>query len=640
VAPSWSGSRALTDAAADILPLAADFPPARRDDWLRLVERVLKGAPFDRELVASTHDGLTIQPLYARAAAPPQVQPGRAAGTPWQILQRVDHPQALAANAQARHDLENGASGLSLVFAGAAGAYGYGLGASEAAIARALADIDLDRVAIELDCGPEAGAAARGIATVAARLSPRAVNIRFGFDPLGAMTRAASPRWSEAADQLGRQVADLAGAGHRGPFAVADGRVIHNAGGSEAQELGFALAAAASYLRVLEGARIALDHARAMIYFRLAADADQFLTIAKFRALRRLWARVEEACGLAPAPTFVSAETAWRMMTKRDPYVNMLRATIAVFSANIGGADAVTVLPFTLVRGLPDRFARRMARNTQLILAAESSLGKVSEAAAGAGVIEHLTTQLCAAAWTQFQDIERAGGTAAALAAGLIQERVGAVRSAREAAVAARAERLTGTSDFADLDEATVAVLDIAPVASLPAATAVDPLPRIRLAEPFEELRDVSDRMQAARGSRPKIFLASLGTVADFSPRANFARSFFEAGGIEAVADEGLARTSAAGGGEAQTDLTALAAAFRARGTALACLCATDEVYAREGVGAAKALAAAGALHIYAIGDADPPPELQAAGVRFIGADRDALTVLRMAQEQFTASVS
>ena len=332
---------------ADILALAADFPPARREDWLKLVERVLNGAPFDRELVARTHDGLTIQPLYSRPAASLRAQPGRAPGTPWQILQRVDHPQARAANEEARHDLDNGASGLSLVFAGATGAYGYGVAEHEGKIMRALEGVALDGAAIELDCGLEAEAPARAIAAFTARAAAAVHDIRFGLDPLGTLARLGLPRWNEAAQRLGRQVAELAGAGHKGPFAVADGRVIHNAGGSEAQELGFVLAVAASYLRALESARIALDQARAMIYFRLAADTDQILTIAKFRALRCLWARVEQACGLAPAPTFVSAETAWRMLTKRDPYVNMLRATIAVFSASIGGADAITVLPFT-----------------------------------------------------------------------------------------------------------------------------------------------------------------------------------------------------------------------------------------------------------------------------------------------------
>src|SRR5262249_32837404 len=164
--------------------------------------------------------------------------------------------------------------------------------------------------------------------------------------------------------------------------------------GSEAQELAFSLAVALAYLRALEAETPLADAAR-MIFFRLVADADQFLTVAKFRALRKLWARVQEACGLAPRPALVAAEAAWRTMTQRDPWVNMLRATMAVFAAGLGGADSITVLPFTAALGLPDRFARRMARNTQLILLEESNLAKVSDPAAGSGVIEDLTAKLC-----------------------------------------------------------------------------------------------------------------------------------------------------------------------------------------------------------------------------------------------------
>src|SRR6202035_3940159 len=163
--------------------------------------------------------------------------------------------------------------------------------------------------------------------------------------------------WEELAPSFAAMVGELAAAGFRGPFAVADGRIIHNAGGSEAQELAFALASAVAYLRALEAHGMALTAARDAIYFRLSADADQFLTMAKFRAARKLWARVEQACGLTPKPVMIVAETAWRMMTKHDPYVNMLRITIAVAAAGLSGADAVTVLPHTAPLGLPDAFA-------------------------------------------------------------------------------------------------------------------------------------------------------------------------------------------------------------------------------------------------------------------------------------------
>ena len=247
--------------------------------------------------------------------------------------------------------------------------------------------------------------------------------------------------------------------------------MIHNAGGSEAQELAFALGSAVTYLRALEASGVSLDAATRMIYFRLAADADQFLTIAKFRAIRKLWARVEQACGLAPAPAYVSAETAWRMMTRRDPYVNMLRTTVAVFAAGVGGADAITVLPFTAAIGLPDSFARRTARNTQLVLLEELNLAKVSDPTAGSGAIEDLTQQLCAAAWSLFQEIEKAGGAAAALEKGLIQEKVAATRAEREKNVGRRKDALTGTSEFPDIHEMAVHVENVAkapPSATLP----------------------------------------------------------------------------------------------------------------------------------------------------------------------------
>jgi methylmalonyl-CoA mutase len=627
---------------ADILPLAADFPPATRAQWLDLVARLLKGAPFERTLVAKTYDGLTIQPLY-EATAPGRGPLGRTPGAGWQVFQRVDHPDTAAANTEARHDRDNGATGLSVVLAGSIGAYGYGVAPSEAALAQALDGIPLDAsgLAIELDTGGSDADAARSIASLSSRrgVAAGAANIRFGFDPLGtlAMSGAAATRWSETARRFGGRIGELAGNGCKGPFAVADARVVHNAGGSETQELGYALAVATAYLRALDGCGIALDDARKMIFFRLSADVDQFLTIAKFRALRRLWGRVEAACGLTAAPVFIGAETAWRMMTRRDPYVNMLRATIAVFSAGLGGADAVTVLPFTLARGLPDRFARRIARNTQLVLLAESNLGKVTDAAAGAGVAEDLTDQLCRAAWTLFQEIESAGGAAAALEAGLIQRKVALVRAERQTALARRTETLVGASDFAELDEPAVAVLDVAPVEPPPVAVTLDPLPRIRLAEPFEQLRDASDRMLAESGARPKIFLANLGLPADFMPRANFAQNFFAAGGIAAVANDGFAPSSPAATG-ARTNLAALVAAFKRAGTELACLCGSDEAYGREAIAAAKGLIEAGASHLYCAGRPSGAAELTAAGIgTFIFAGCDALAVLQAAQAQISS---
>jgi len=311
--------------APDELPLAAEFPAATREQWRKLVEGVLKGAPFDKRLVARTYDGLAIEPLYDRKADAQPVA-GRTPGTPWSIVQRVDHPEPAAANAEALCDLENGATGLSLVFAGAVGAYGYGLAATDDAITRALAGVHLDAgIAIDMDLGPDSDDIATRLAALlkGRGTAPAATAIRFGFDPIGAAAGAGGGRlsWNELVPGFNAAISGLADSGFAGPYACGDGRVIHNSGGSEAQELAYVLAVAVAYLRALETGGRALDAARRMIYFRLSADADEFLTMAKFRALRKLWARVEEACGLKPVPPLVAAETAWRMMTKRDPYV-------------------------------------------------------------------------------------------------------------------------------------------------------------------------------------------------------------------------------------------------------------------------------------------------------------------------------
>ncbi|MDB5655186.1 MAG: Methylmalonyl-CoA mutase [Tardiphaga sp.] len=595
--------------AMDDLPLAADFAPATYDDWRKLVDGVLKGAPFEK-LVSKTYDGIKIQPIYSRAEHAAPIA-GRASGAPWQIMQRIDHPDAAKANAQALHDLENGATGLALIFAGANGARGFGLEATPETIAKVLDGIFLDAgIGIELHAGPQSRMAAIHVAEYIQQngIDPAKCQIRFGYDPIGATAvwGQSAYNWWEMAPAVTEAIKKLAAAGFKGPFAVADGRIIHDAGGSEVQELAYVLAVMVSYLRALEDANVPVETARFMIYARLSADADQFLTLDKFRALRLLWARVEESCGLKPKPLFIAADTAWRMLTQRDPYVNLLRGTVATFAAGLGGANSICVLPHTLALGLPDAFARRAARNTQLVLLEESNLAKVSDPAAGAGGIEALTQELCEAAWAQFQDIENNGGAFPALGNNLIQPRIAATRKARQASIAKRREVLTGASEFPNLHEPRAVVLKVKPVPAKPYGrdkikfNALEP---IRLATPFEALRDKSDHILARKGARPKVFLANLGTPADFTARAGFAKSFFETGGIEAVDNEGF------------TDPAALAEAFKASGAALACLCSSDKLYPAHAAAAAKALQAAGAQHIYLAGK----PGEQEAGLREAG---------------------
>jgi methylmalonyl-CoA mutase len=633
------------DNPSDYLPLAAEFPAASYEQWRKLAQAAIEGARYEEQLQSHTADGLTIEPLYRRAQ-PPSLVTGRARGARWQVLQRIDHPDPAAARAQAIEDLNGGANGLVMVGASAIGAHGYGLPPDANAINSLLDAIDLENgVAIEFDAGPQSNTLALSLSPLIARRcsAPERMNIRFGIDPIGNAALAGelligrvgagfkpAPKGAPRNPRellnefISGHAHELAEAGFRRSLLAADGRIIHDAGGTEAQELAYVLASGIAMLRALEAGGIALDDARRMIFFRLTADTDQFVTIAKFRALRRLWQRVEASCGLAPEPVFITAETAWRIMTRYDPTVNIVRATIAAFAAGIGGADAVAVLPFTAARGLPDAFARRIARNTQLVLLDEANLARVADPTAGTGWSEDLTLKLCRVAWVLLQEIEGSGGPVAALQNGLIQAKVAAVRAERERAVATQRCALVGVNEFPDLTETPVDVLSATP-AKLPSAAnpalGVEPLSPIRLAEPFESLREASEHL-AASGRRPKILLANLGEPSDYAPRADLARNFFAAGGIDAATID-----SAVINNDGSVDK--LVRAFSASGSKLACLCATDEVYGLTGQKIAEALSAAGALRLYAVGRPAGLEQLRTGVLSFISGDCDMLEILR-----------
>ena len=653
----------MNSAPASDLAFMDAFPTPAIEQWRAAVDKVLKGSDFEKRLVGRTADGIRIEPLYP--AATPALRPMRAEAGRWLVVARVDHPEPEQARTLALADLEGGADSLVLSFAGARAARNYGLVADDvAALDDALDGVMLDLIRLRLDPAPQGRVNALMLAALVETrgLAPSAAAIDFGLDPIGVL--ATQGRFAASWPEIGRRLAETIGAlktrGFAGPFVTADSRPYHEAGATEAQELGGALATAIAYLRALDAEGLPLNEARDAISFVLVADTDEFLTIAKFRAARLLWDRVQSACGLTPKPMVLHAETAWRSLTRRDPWVNLLRATVATFSAGVGGADTLTVLPFTAALGLPDGFARRIARNTQLVLLEEASLWRVADPAAGAGGFEALTQALCEQAWGKLQDLERESsggmpGIVAALANGHIQKGLARERETRRQAIATRREPITGTSEYPNLAEAAVTVLAVEPVKQakpkLPPAKAseqkaenliaqlakgaarsqvlaapeagleVEPLPSTRLAEPFEALRDRAD----AAPARPRIFLATLGSVADFTARAGFARNLFEAGGIDAPGHDGFASGSG-------TDLAALVAAFRASDTKLACLCGSDAAYEAEGRAAAHALKAEGAI-VWLAGRPGPAENaLNQAGVEaFIFAGCDVLAMLERA---------
>lgn len=395
------------------------FPPAGEDSWRALVAKTLGDKPF-ASLAKATAEGLAIAPLYAMAeqSAAFPTRPFDAE-RPWQLRTRSAHADPARVNAELLADLEGGAA--SVIVAGHA---------SPEALATALGGVVAEFAGVGLDAGFAGPRAADALHTVA-KSSPQAL-LAFNLDPISAFAEAgASPGPVEGHIVSAATVAArLTQVYPRAQLFLASGRVAHEAGGGEALEVAVAATAAIAYARALVRAGLSVADAFAGITLGLAADADYFVTIAKLRAARAVFARVAEASG-ASAQARIEARSSRRMLTAQDPWTNMIRLTAAGFGAAVGGADAVVLGAFTDAIGLPTAFARRQSRNTQLVLMEEANVGRVADPAAGAGYLESLTDQIARAAWDRLQAIEAAGGLIAALEAGLVARDVAATVSAR-----------------------------------------------------------------------------------------------------------------------------------------------------------------------------------------------------------------
>ncbi|QQM39976.1 methylmalonyl-CoA mutase subunit beta [Streptomyces liliifuscus] len=585
----------------DGLSLAAEFPDATHEQWQRLVAGVLRKSgkevsddAAEDALSTTLEDGLRARPLYsAHDSAPdpglpgfaPFIRGGRAEGNTlggWDVRQR----HTAADNGAVLADLENGVASLWL----AVGAGGFPV----SSLGSVLDGVYLDLAPVVLEAGREVEPVARELLRLYEErgVTRDAARGNLGADPLGHEARTGDDGFDFAPVAA---LARLCAEEYPGLRALTvDALPYHEAGGSAAQELGCSLATGVAYLRELTGAGLSVEQASAQLEFRYAATADQFLTIAKLRAARRLWARVAEVCGV-PGGQVQHAVTSPVMMSRRDPWVNMLRATVATLAAGVGGAESVTVLPFDHALGLPDAFARRIARNTSTILVEESHLSRVIDPAGGSWYVERLTDELAHAGWEFFQSIERAGGQAAALRSGLVGEELAATWAARSAKLAKRREPVTGVSEFPHLAERVVAR---EPAPEPPSGG----LPRVRRDEAFENLRARSDAHLAATGTRPRIFLAALGPAAAHTARLTFASNLFQAGGIEPVTE----------------------GAFEDSGATEACLCSSDALYEEQAAEVTASLRSAGATQVFLAGRPGQYPGVDA----YVFAGCDAVAVL------------
>ncbi|MGH3457735.1 methylmalonyl-CoA mutase subunit beta [Aeromicrobium sp.] len=555
-------------------------------------------------LAHETLDGITVTPLGTPALSEDLPDPGLPGQAPftrgasatreldgWDVRAWFTDPDVDVTAGHVVADIENGVNSLWLTV---------GEGAiPAAALARILEPVFVDLAPVVLDAPDAPVAAASALDAVIDEKSVEpAPGTNYGADPIGASVRGFGATDLEVATE----VVELARArGVRG--ILVDATAVHDAGASEVQELAYSIAAGAAYLRLLVESGLSVDDAAGQIDFRYAATDEQFITIAKLRAARRLWNRVTELSGVTPDARGQRqhAVTSRPMMSEYDPYVNMLRTTIAAFAAGAGGADAVTVLPFDEPLGLPEAFSRRIARNTSSLLISESHVAIVADPAGGSHAVEKLTDDLARAAWAMFGELEDAGGIVATIADGSLMARIGSAIEAREKEVAVRSRPITGLSEFPNIHEQTP---ERRPYGRTPVVH--------RYGKSFEQMRDDP--------ATTPVFLATMGRIAQHTARATFAANLFAAGGIDTVV---------AGATEGVDDV--ISAYREAKGLPVVCLAGPDSAYKEWGTSLVEALRLAGARHVIVTGKADIGADDSAA----VGLD--ALDFLRRTREELTA---
>ncbi len=598
-------------------------------DWRALVEQGLKGASWDR-LVGKTADGIPLEPLYRESniqtasdisgvpGAAPFVRGARAGG--WLVRQSFSHPDIERTNHEILADLEGGVGAIELVI-DPDGKEGVAI-RNAADLDRALSGVILEAAPVSLDIRTS-GETQTSIADLLRDKvkGVAAQGTAFNLDPIGCELRLG---YAQQDDELDATMFAALGINNlpNARFLRVDARIVHEAGGSEAQEIAYALHCGIAYVRLLEPRALAIEDSADALSFAVSVGPDALVEAAKLRALRLCWARVLEASGAAPGhrAAHIHAFTSRRMMTRYDAWTNILRVSTATFAAAIGGADEITTYPLTDALGLPSAFARRVARNTQHVLAEECRLGHVADPAGGSWFVEKLTRELAERAWSLMQQME-----AHATPLDLLKTWVSETRERRRTAIATRRETITGVTDFPLLDAklpefepkgdthalapgrhdlSTFGEACVSPSAFAP----------IRLAEPFETLRAKAEASGAAR-----VFFANLASPADFSPRAQWTRNLFAAGGVASIGAE-----------DAHETMEALIEAFRTSRTRVALIASTDACYADHAENAAQQLKAAGADWVVLAGKpGEREAALHAAGVdQFVFAGQNALKEL------------
>ena len=644
------------DAAA---PTFNEFPPTPYEEWRKVVDKFLKGAPFEKRLVTKTYENIDLQPMYRQEDIEglphldslPGFAPYLRGATPlgyvassWDVAQELPYGTPAAFNEALRADLARGQNAVNLVLdrptlagvdADQAEADDVGKGglsiSSVADLAQALDGVDLENTPIYIQASTSALTFTALLAALVKQQGKSLAKVRgaIGMDPLGQLARDGRlPRDLDGVYDVMAQLA--AWAKTNAPqlqTMTVQGSPYHNGGASATQELAFALATAVDYVRAMQARGLSIDDIAPRIRFSLSIGANFFMEIARLRAARLLWAKIVQAFGgneQSQKMSLHARTSAWNQ-TVYDPHVNLLRATTEAFSSAVGGCDSLHISPFDELLRVPDEFSRRVARNTHTVLREESHITRTVDPAGGSWYVENLTDSVARKTWAIFQEVEKQGGMAKALAAGWPQSQIVDTAAKRAANIAKRKDIFVGTNMYPNLKEtriepvpvdawavqqeraaalnsfraaanagqkqtaldalakagansveaaiqaalagATLGEIAQAVRASAKAGPTVNSIHAQRGAQAFEALRQAAESYVARTGQRPLVFLATMGPLTQHKGRADFATAFLGVGGFETIYPAGFNTPDEA------------ADAALASGAKTVVICSTDATY-------------------------------------------------------------
>ncbi|MBD3216782.1 MAG: methylmalonyl-CoA mutase [candidate division Zixibacteria bacterium] len=602
----------------------SEFEPPSYEEWVAEAKRLLKGISFEKKMFTQTVEGITLKPIYRKedisglwhihspCGFPPYLRGNQAIyrdAHAWEIAQEINYPDLTAFNSAIRHDLERGLTAITIPLdtaakfgldsentqnlpAGDGGLSVFSLSEFEAA----LDGVDLSRFPLFIDCGISGLPFLGFYAKLAEKngINPNQLRGSIAMDPLGLLV--SNGKLTVDIESLYDELADITkwasdNAPNIGTIHI-HGETYNNGGANAVQELAYVMATAVEYMRALEKRGIDPETSVPHFRFSFGMGANFFMETAKLRAARLIWHKITEACGMPEEKRkmHIHARTSNYTKTFYDPFVNMLRATTETFSAIAGGADSVHSATFDEQIRPSDEFARRIARNVQLILKEESHLAQIMDPAGGSWYIEKLTDDIAEKTWEQFAEIEKTGGMYKALLDGFPQSEVAKIAEQRAKAYASRKSSIIGTNKYPNTEEQsldlhpfdygefkktrindlkelsnavneedrtalsnkikdgsfTEAVIDAVsnnmPLSEIlkiirqgkePSASITRILP-LRVSQDYERLRLAVEKHREEKGGM-KVFLATLGPVRKYMPRLDFAASFFEVGGFEVI---------------------------------------------------------------------------------------------------------